>query len=87
MQYPVNIFHDSFVPCSMPGTRVTVQNRAEMVPALDDFILFVLEYNHFTMLSVFLLYNKVNQRYVYIYPLCLETPSQPPATNLGHHRA
>ena len=36
----------------------------------------------------FLLYNKVNQLYVYIYPLPLEPSSHsPPPAPLGHHRA
>ena len=34
------------------------------------------------MLCYFLLYSKVNQLYVYIYPLFLRFPS-----HLGHHRA
>ena len=46
----------------------------------------LLEYNCFTMVCYFLLYNKVNQLYVYIYPhipsiLCL------PPTPLGGHKA
>ena len=32
------------------------------------FLTTLLEYNCFTMLCYFLLYNKVNQLYVYIYP-------------------
>ena len=43
---------------------------------------FLLEYSCFTMLCQFLLYNKVNQLYVYIYPLFFGFPS-----HLGHHRA
>ena len=35
---------------------------------------FYLEYNRFTMLCCFLLYNIVNQPCVYIYPLPLEPP-------------
>ena len=47
---------------------------------------FYLEYNHFTMLYCFLLYNIVNQPCVYIYPLPLEPPST--LSHLeGHHRA
>ena len=47
------------------------------------FLTSLLEYNCFTMLCQFLLYNKVNQLYVYIYPhisslLCL------PPTSLSH---
>ena len=36
-----------------------------------------LEYNYFAMLCQFLLYNKVNQLYVYIHSLPLEPPSHP----------
>ena len=32
------------------------------------FLTFLLEYNCFTVVSQFLLYNKVNQLYIYIYP-------------------
>ena len=40
------------------------------------------------MLCQFLLYNDVDQLYVYIYPLPLESPSQPlHPPHLGHHRA
>ena len=51
-------------------------------------IFFLLEYNCFTVLCWFLLYNEVNQLYVYMYPLPLGPPSSPPhPTHLGHHRA
>ena len=43
---------------------------------------FLLEYSCFITLYQFLLYNKVNQLYVYIYPLFFGFPSP-----LGHHRA
>ena len=44
------------------------------------FLTSLLEYNCFTMVCQFLLYNKVNQLYIYIYPhisslLCLSPPS------------
>ena len=42
----------------------------------------LLEYSCFTMLCQFLLYSKVNQLYVYIYPPFFGFPS-----HLGHHRA
>ena len=42
----------------------------------------LLEYNCFTMLCKFLLYSRVNQLYVYIYPLFCGFPP-----HLGHHRA
>ena len=45
------------------------------------FFIFLLEYRCFTILCQFLLYNKVNQLYVYIYPFFLGFPS-----HLGHHR-
>ena len=43
---------------------------------------FLLDYSCFTILCQFLLYSKVNQLYVYIYPLFFGFPS-----HLGHHRA
>ena len=39
-----------------------------MPPAGFFFLTSLLEYNCFTMLCYFLLYNKVNQLYIYIYP-------------------
>ena len=48
---------------------------------LKKVFFFFLEYSCFTI-SQFLLYSKVNQAYVYIYPLFLGFPS-----HLGHHRA
>ena len=51
--------------------------RDTIISSLSFFLLTsLLEYNCFTMLCQFLLYNKVNQLYVYIYPyisslLCL----------------
>ena len=50
---------------------------------------FLLRYNCFTILCLFLLYNKMNQLYVYKYPLVPGSPSYPIAhtTHLGHHRA
>ena len=44
--------------------------------------LFLLEYSCFTMLCQFLLYSKVSQLYVYIFPLFFRFPS-----HLGHHRS
>jgi len=57
---------------------------------LSDFIdsfcsFFKLDYNYITVLCLFLLYNKVNQLYVYIHPFPLEPPSH--STPLGHQRA
>ena len=56
------------------------------------FLTSLLEYNCFTMLCQLLLYNKVNQLYVYIHPhissLLRLPPSHPPyPTPLGGHRA
>ena len=55
------------------------------------FLTSLLEYNCFTMVCQFLLYNKVNQLYIYIYPhipLPLASPSHPPyLTPLGGHKA
>ena len=45
------------------------------------FHFFLLEYSCFTMLCQFLLYSKVNQLYVYMYPLFFRFPS-----HLGHHQ-
>ena len=44
---------------------------------LFKFTYFYLEYNCFTMLCSFLLYNIVNQLYIYIHPLPLKPPSHP----------
>ena len=48
------------------------------------------EYNCFTMLNQFLLYNRVNQLYVYTYPLPLGAsphPAIPPLQVIREHRA
>ena len=55
------------------------------------FLTSLLEYNCFTMVCQFLLYNKVNQLYIYIYPhissLLRLPPSHPPyPTPLGGHK-
>ena len=42
----------------------------------------ILEYSYFTMLYSFLLYRKVNQPYLYMYPLPFGLPS-----HSGHHSA
>ena len=39
------------------------------------------------MLCLFLLYNEVNQLYVYLYPLPLGPPSLPPTYVITEHRA
>ena len=56
------------------------------------FLTFLLEYNCFTTVCQFLLYNKVNQLYIYIYPhissLFRLPPSHPPnPTLLAGHKA
>ena len=55
------------------------------------FLFFKLEYNCFTMLCWFLLYNKVNQPYVNTHPLPLGFPSHPlpssPSQVISEHRA
>ena len=53
------------------------------------FFVLKLEYSCCTMLYYFLLYNEVNQLYVYIYLLPLGPPSHsiPQPNCLGHHRA
>ena len=43
--------------------------------------------NHFAMLCSFLLYDRVNELYVYICPLPLKPPFPFQPTSLGHHRA
>ena len=51
-----------------------------MKSALGKVLHFILlEYNCFTMLYYFLLFNEVNQLYVYIYPFPLGPPSQHPS--------
>ena len=58
-----------------PGLLQSVGSQRvshDWVTELTDWlyqIFFLLEYNCFTMLCSFLLYNKVNQLYVYIHPL------------------
>ena len=58
-----------------------------------SFLISLLEYNFFPMLCQFLLYNKVNQLYVYIYPhipslLCLPpTLPIPPIQVVTKHQA
>ena len=60
-----------------------LQNCEKPVPGF-----FQLHYNCFTVLCYFLLYNNVNQSYVYIYPLPLGTSSHPlHPTLLDYHRA
>ena len=44
---------------------------------LIKFFKILLDYNFFTVLCWFLLYNIVNQLYIYIYPLPLQSPSYP----------
>ena len=56
------------------------------------FFISLLEYNCFTMVRQFLLYNKGNQLYIYIYPhipsLLRFPPSHPPyPIPLGGHKA
>ena len=56
----------------------------------NSFIFLKLEYNCFTMLCYFLLYDKVNQIYVYIRPLPLGPPSHhhiPPFEVTSEHQA
>ena len=55
-----------------------------------NFSFFLLKDNCLTMLCQLLLYNEVNQLYVYIYPLPLEAPSHtliPPFWVITEHRA
>ena len=47
------------------------------------FLISSLEYNCFTMVCYFLLYNKVNQLYIYIYPHIFSLLHLPP-TSLSH---
>ena len=55
------------------------------------FLTSLLEYNCFTMICQFLLYNKVNQLYAYVYPhipsLLSLPPTLPYPTPLGGHKA
>ena len=56
-------------------------NTLDNVQSSGSFFLFLtslLEYNCFTMVCQFLLYNKVNQLYVYIYPHIPSLLSLPP---------
>ena len=49
-------------------------------------IIFLLEYNWLTILYWFLVYNDMYQPYVYMYPLPLEPPFQPPSHPSRSHR-
>ena len=61
---------------------------SQKLTPLFIYLLILMEYNCFTMLSSFLLYKKVNQLYILIYPLPLEPPLYlPPCPLLGHHRS
>ena len=56
------------------------------------FLTSLFEYNCFTMVCYFLLYNKVNQLYIYIYPHISSLLHLPPShlpypTHLGGHKA
>ena len=59
---------------SIINMHVTCLSMANMLPNMSNktycFVCFIslLEYNCFTTLYQFLLYNKVNQLYVYVYP-------------------
>ena len=68
---------------------VTLQGRRLITQPLQKkpflnlvYYIFLLEQSCFTILCQFLLYSKVNQLYVYIYPLFFGFPS-----HLGHHTA
>ena len=52
-------------------------------------LFFQLGYSCFTMLCWFLLYNEVNQPYIHVYSLPLDSPPSVPSPchPLGHHRA
>ena len=70
-----------------PGSVHLYRLQRKIWQRLLDF--FLLAYNCFIMCQ-FLLYNEVNQLYVYIYPLPLGPLSHiplPHPTHLGHHRA
>ena len=55
---------------------------------LHLFFLFLVECNCFLLLCYLLLYNKMNQLYIYIYSILLIFPPIPHhSTPLGHHRA
>ena len=61
---------------------------SQKLTPLFIYLLILMEYNCFTMLSSFLLYKKVNQLYILIYTLPLEPPFYlPPGPLLGHHRS
>ena len=75
------------IPLSMGLPRKEYWSAAHFILYSIYFFPFsLLEYNCFTMLCEFLLYNEVNQTHAYTYPLPLDPPSQhsPPAC-LDHH--
>ena len=90
------------VPCigrriltTVPPGKSQTRTLYVTLQCVDFFILFLkslLEYNCFTMVCQFLLYNKVNQLYIYIYPhisslLRLPPSHSPYPTPLGDHKA
>ena len=54
----------------------------DLIQTLIPFFFFLLECRCFTTLCQCLLYSRVNQLYIYVYPLFFRFPS-----HLGHHRA
>ena len=70
---------------------VVVESSRHFVLIYLSILTSLLEYNCFTMVCYFLLYNKVNQLYIYIYPhisSLLSLSSHPPyPIPLGGHKA
>ena len=84
----VKIFQKVKIPLQMSSTVSGL--KAEWI--FFFFLTSLLEYNCFTMVCQFLLYNKVNQLYIHICPhissLLHLPPSHPPyPTPLGGHKA
>ena len=81
-------------PCPQVHSLVGLCLYSHLVPRFFMtffFLTSLLEYNCFTMVCYFLLYNKVNQLYIYIYPRISSIlhlpPSRPPyPTPLGGHK-
>ena len=61
----------------MPFPVVNIFSVVSLSQVMKQYFMLLLEYNCFTKLCYFLLYNEVNQLYVFIYPLLPEPPFCP----------
>ena len=87
-----SVFYSVFQFLSFVRTLVTLEHDELLMIQQIFFVTSLLEYNCFTVVCQFLLYNKVNQLCIYICPhissLLHLPPSHPPyPTPLGGHKA